>query len=207
MYWSITAVLLLCNALSISECMLAETKVEIYRKVGGWLADNTPPNATVGFTELGVMSYYAQRHAVDFLGLTHPQYRDSIRHGDFLRGLLSEQPDYVALTNINSIYTHNPQQEAWFQRLYRPIATFEDARFWGSPMTVWQRHAVPLLATHLADNVPHDLGGGWQVTAVRSSSQSIAAGQPQRIGCAAFGSDSQAPAQRRLLVIDGYWCA
>lgn len=161
--------------------VLPETKVDIYRQVGEWLHANTPTTATLGVTELGVMSYYAQRHAVDFLGLTHPQYRDSIRHGDFLRGLLSEQPDYVALTNINSIYTHNPQQEAWFQRLYRPIATFEDARFWGSPMTVWQRHAAPLLATHLADNVPHDLGGGWQVTAVRSSSQSIAAGQPLRL--------------------------
>jgi len=165
----------------IAAKILPETKVDIYQRVGEWLRDNTPPNASIGITELGVMSYYAQRHAVDFLGLTHPQYRDSIRHGDFLRGLLAEQPDYVALTNVNSIYTHNPQQEAWFRALYQPVAQFEDARFWGSPMTIWQRTQAPMTTAQTIDNGLHDLGDGWQVTGVRSNSQSVAAGQAMRI--------------------------
>ena len=182
----------------IAAKILPETKVDIYRRVGEWLRDNTPPNASIGVTELGVMSYYAQRHAVDFLGLTHPQYRDSIRHGDFLRGLLAEQPDYVALTNVNSIYTHNPQQEAWFRALYQPVAQFEDARFWGSPMTIWQRTQAPMTAAQAIDNNLHDLGDGWQVAGVRSNSQSVTAGQPMLISVRLRASTGVAGRELRM---------
>jgi hypothetical protein len=158
--------------------ILPETKVEVYRRVGEWINANTPATATVGFTELGVMSYYADRRAVDFLGLTSPQYRDAIRHGDFAQAVLREQPDFVALSAVNSVYTFSPQTEDWFKQIYTAAARFDDPRFWGTPMTVYRRVSLPLTRTILLDNRVHDLGNGWQVIGIAASDKAIKPGTP-----------------------------
>jgi hypothetical protein len=162
----------------VASKVLPETKVDIYERVGRWLNQNTPPDAKVGVTELGVMSYYAGRAMDDFLGLTRPSQLGAIRRGDFIGGLLRLQPDYLALTNVNSLYDANPQQEDWFRALYVPAATFEDARFWGSPMTVWRRVAQPIKPSIVIDEAAHDLGGGWQVTGVAVSAREVATTTP-----------------------------
>ena len=169
----------------IESKVLPETKVDVYERVGRWLNANTPPTATVGVTELGVMSYYAQRPTMDFLGLTQPQYLSDIRHGDFLAALLREQPDYVALNSVNAIYDINPQKENWFAKLYRPVQQFEDARFWGSPMTVWQRVAAPITTPITLTTPRHTLSDGWQVLAIESSARAVQANEPLRlrVGC------------------------
>lgn len=148
--------------------VLPETKVDIYEQVGRWIAANTPAEATLGVTELGVMGYYAQRHTVDFLGLTTPGALADIRHGDFVAGLLREQPDYVAFPAINAIYDVNPQKEAWFLKLYRPVKAFDDARFWSTPMTVRQRVAQAERFDTI-DSRTHDLGSGWAIVGVEAN--------------------------------------
>jgi hypothetical protein len=155
--------------------------VDVYERVGRWISANTPTTATVGVTELGVMSYYAQRNTHDFLGLTQPQHLSNIRHGDFLAALLREQPDYVALSNSNAIYDINPQNEDWFRWLYRPVMQFEDERFWGSPMTVWQRMREPLATPISLNKQQHALGDGWHVLAIESSVRAAQAGEPLRV--------------------------
>jgi hypothetical protein len=158
--------------------LLPETKVEVYARVGRWMREYTPPDATFGVTELGVMSYYAARHTVDFLGLTQPQHLDAIRHGDYLQTLVREQPDYVALSSVNAIYDFDPQQAAWFTALYTPVVSFDDARFWGSPMVVWQRQTAPLTNSVTLDSALHDLGDGWQITALQANAITITPGTP-----------------------------
>lgn len=158
--------------------VLPETKVDLYERVGRWLNTNTPPNATVGVTELGVMGYYADRTINDFLGLTQPSELDAIRRGDFVGGLIRSQPDYLALTNINSLYDANPQEDDWFRAIYTAVATFDDPRFWGSPMTVWQRTTPPITPALMIDERAHDLGDGWQVTGVAVSAREVMTDAP-----------------------------
>ena len=158
--------------------LLPEAKVDVYTRVGKWIRQYTPQEATLGVTELGVMSYYAGRHTVDFLGLTQPQHLDAIRHGDYLQTLIREQPDYVALNSVNAIYDFDPQRAAWFTALYTPVVSFEDVRFWGSPMVVWQRKGAALTAGTTLDQAPHDLGDGWQIAEMQASSITITAGSP-----------------------------
>ncbi|PJF48474.1 MAG: hypothetical protein D6709_00915 [Chloroflexi bacterium] len=157
---------------------LPETKVDIYERVGRWLNTNTPPGATIGMTELGVMSYYARRPANDFLGLVQPSRSSAIRRGDFVGGLIRTQPDYLALTNFNSLYDANPQEDDWFRAIYTPVATFTDVRFWGSPMTVWQRVAPPITPALTLDASVHDLGQGWQVTGIAVSAREVVTTTP-----------------------------
>lgn len=163
---------------AIASKVLPETKVLIYEQVGKWLNANTPATATLGITELGVMGFHANRTTHDFLGLTQPQFLSSIREGDFIKSLIREQPDYLALTNINSLYDVNPQEDDWFRAIYAPLKSFEDARFWGSPMTVWQRVTQPITPAIMLDAGAHDLGDGWQVTGVAASTRSVTPGVP-----------------------------
>ncbi|MCS7087322.1 MAG: hypothetical protein NZL91_01285 [Thermoflexales bacterium] len=163
---------------ALASKVLPEAKVDVYERVGRWIAAHTPSAATLGVTELGVMSYYAQRTTFDFLGLTTPSQLGAIRRGDFLASLINTQPDFVALSHVNAIYDQDPQKEDWFRALYRPIAQFADERFWGSPMTVWQRVASPLIPSTMLAEGTFDLGEGWTVTGVAASSRVAQPGAP-----------------------------
>jgi hypothetical protein len=49
-----------------------DKRYEIYRAVGEWLDENTPPDATVAALEVGIIGYYAHRPMIDFAGLIQP---------------------------------------------------------------------------------------------------------------------------------------
>lgn len=44
----------------------------VYRRAGTWLRDNTPPDASAGTLEVGIIGYYAGRTMIDFAGLLQP---------------------------------------------------------------------------------------------------------------------------------------
>jgi hypothetical protein len=50
-----------------------DQRYSIYRAAGEWLATHTPPDATVGSLEVGIIGYYAHRPMVDFAGLIQPE--------------------------------------------------------------------------------------------------------------------------------------
>ena len=119
--------------------VLPETKVSVYRRVGAWLRENTPEDALVGATEVGVIGYFSERTMVDFLGLLRPQVVDALKRGDMAWALLYYQPDYVVLTRVNPLYSYDLGGDEWFQQAYLPLQVFEDASFWAGPVTVYRR--------------------------------------------------------------------
>ncbi len=119
--------------------VLPEAKVEVYRQVGEWLKEHTPEDAVIGVTEVGVIGYYSERTMVDFLGLLRPDVAEALRSGNMSWALLYYQPDYVVLTRVNPLYSYDLRADEWFRLAYAPVQVFEDARFWGSPVTVYQR--------------------------------------------------------------------
>lgn len=148
--------------------ILPETKVDVYETAGRWVASNTAQMTTLGMSELGVMSYFANRPTVDFLGLVRPDDSADIRHGDFLAQIIESMPQLMLMPMRNSVYDVDPQKEAWFRRMYQPVKQIEDARFWGSPLTIWERTAEAVTWTALPGSGA-DLGDGWLVTAVESN--------------------------------------
>ena len=119
--------------------VLPEAKVEVYRQVGEWLKAHTPEDAVVGVTEVGVIGYYAGRTMVDFLGLLRPEVAQALRSGNVNWALLHYQPDYVVLTRVNPLYSYDIRADQWFKLAYEPVQVFDDTRFWGGPVTVYQR--------------------------------------------------------------------
>jgi hypothetical protein len=49
-----------------------DRRYPVYRSLGEWLADNTPPDSYVGALEIGIIGFYADRPMVDFAGLIQP---------------------------------------------------------------------------------------------------------------------------------------
>ena len=122
--------------------VLPEAKVNSYRQAGQWLAGHTPAAADVGMTEIGVMGYYSRRPIVDFLGLLQPDAAEAISRGDPLWTLYAYQPDYLALTALSPLYSQDPRAEDWFRDAYRAVQRFDDPRFWGSPLVLYQRQTA-----------------------------------------------------------------
>jgi hypothetical protein len=55
-----------------------DRRVELYRTVGQWLAEQTPPDASVGALEVGIIGYYADRRMIDFAGLIQPETAEQL---------------------------------------------------------------------------------------------------------------------------------
>jgi len=124
-----------------------------------------------------VMAYFAERPAVDFLGLTRPNDLADVRHGDFLAGVMRELPKSMLLPMRNSVYDVDPQQTEWFLLLYAPVARLEDHRFWGSPLTIWQRRG-PLPAYSRLPAPPQTPLDGWTIEAVDANVTDLSALPP-----------------------------
>ena len=60
---------------------LPDQRSGLYRQVGQWLAENTPPDVSVSTLETGIIGYYAQRRMVDFAGLLYPDVAESMTVG------------------------------------------------------------------------------------------------------------------------------
>lgn len=60
------------SAISLAR-VAADKRVGIYRAAGEWLNANTPPGASVGALEVGIIGYYSRRPMVDFAGLIQPE--------------------------------------------------------------------------------------------------------------------------------------
>lgn len=149
--------------------VLPEAKIGAYERAGRWLFEHTPSDALVGVTEVGVMGYHAQRPMVDFLGLLEPDVAEALARGDLYWALLYYQPDYLALTGVSPLYAYDLRTDPWFQAAYVPVESFDDARFWGSPVTIYQRRVdrTPLISADAAGlpegAIPLDQDFGEQI--------------------------------------------
>ncbi len=79
-----------------------DKRLSAYRAAGVWLHENTPPDASVGMLEVGIMGYYARRTVVDFAGLLQPDVAAQMNHettydDTALWALERYRPDFVVL--------------------------------------------------------------------------------------------------------------
>jgi hypothetical protein len=112
-----------------------------YISAGQWLARETPPEATVGYLEVGFLGYHARRRIVDPLGLVSPNAAAAIARRDFLDTYRTRQPDVILHQPL-----FFPQhlgilvEQPWFIANYRAVATLPSGRT--EPITVYRRVAA-----------------------------------------------------------------
>ncbi len=81
-----------------------DQRAAIYRAVGVWLQEKTPPQARIGALEVGIIGYYARRPMVDFAGLIQPdvaaQLTTNTTYDDAALWAANQyRPDYLVLNN------------------------------------------------------------------------------------------------------------
>ncbi len=123
-----------------------EAKAQLYAGAGRWVDAHADAGATVGVMEMGLVGYYSRRPVVDFAGLSEPAVARALLRADLAWALLHYLPEYLVLTNINPLYSYHLLAQDWFPWAYRPVAHFDDGRFFGSPVTVYRRR--DLLSPH-----------------------------------------------------------
>jgi hypothetical protein len=79
-----------------------DLRYAVFRSVGEWLAVNTPPGASVGALEIGVIGYYAGRPIVDFAGLVQPEVAPRLLDANSYEGaaqwaMQRYRPDFLVL--------------------------------------------------------------------------------------------------------------
>jgi hypothetical protein len=79
-----------------------DARMAVFEEAGRWLRDNTPPGASVGMLEVGVIGYHAEREVVDFAGLIQADVAEAMVPGHTYEAsaryaLATYEPDYVLL--------------------------------------------------------------------------------------------------------------
>jgi hypothetical protein len=79
-----------------------DNRYQIYQAAGDWLRLSTPPSASVGALEIGIIGYYGERKMIDFAGLLQPDVAAQMRcettyQDTALYAVQNYQPDYVVI--------------------------------------------------------------------------------------------------------------
>jgi hypothetical protein len=112
-----------------------------YIAIGRWLAAHTPPDASVGYIEVGFVGYFSRRRMVDPFGLVTPEAAGGVARGDFLHAYRTRRPDVILHSSVFfPTQMGHLEREPWFHGAYRAVATLDSGR--GYPLTVWRRIAA-----------------------------------------------------------------
>lgn len=120
-----------------------DPRLEVYREAGQWLEAHTPPEASVGLLEVGIIGYYARRPMIDFAGLIHPEIARRFTTSTTYQGaaawtIQTYQPDYVLLHQgpFSGI-----ADKDWFRSVCVPLHDFANQQhLW---LTLYQCSEVP----------------------------------------------------------------
>ncbi len=93
------------------------SSVTEYQTIGEYLRDNTPPDASIGYIEVGQIGYYSRRKIIDLTGMVTKDVVEHLKLRDFNWTYEEYKPDYIldnpsftwlyefAKSNIKSRYT------------------------------------------------------------------------------------------------------
>jgi hypothetical protein len=111
-------------------------RMGIYRTVGEWLRVHTPPDASIGTLEVGIIGYYAERRMIDFAGLLQPATARHLTSTTTYQDAALWSFAHFRPTHLVLHAGMLPRLEAdpLFQQNCQAVATFEAADYTGQLM-------------------------------------------------------------------------
>lgn len=73
------------------------TKLDAYRAIGAWLAEETPPGTTFAANEIGAMAWFSRRDLIEVGGLVNPDGLDLMKQGAMREIVTASRPDLLIL--------------------------------------------------------------------------------------------------------------
>ncbi len=99
--------------------------LDAYREAALWIRENSPPNSTIAYFEVGVVGWYSERRLCDLLGLVTPGVTDTLSRGGSLLDFLKSNPSDMVLDHTVRRIGNLPRQP-WFQKNYEIVVDFDD---------------------------------------------------------------------------------
>jgi hypothetical protein len=101
------------------------SRYRIYHAIGWWLSANTPPDASIGALEVGIIGYYAHRPMVDFAGLIQPDVAAEMRYDTTYEdtavwAVERYHPDYLVLASEG----YGKLKQAYVNQSCQPLVRF-----------------------------------------------------------------------------------
>jgi arabinofuranosyltransferase len=109
----------------------------VYRVAGDWLRENTPPESSLAYVEIGIVGYYSERYVYDLMGLVSPRAIPYVAKNDVFGAFRLLPTDYVIFHTRGRMrpIVQNP----WFKRRYRPVATFSEPAPGTGELVIYRR--------------------------------------------------------------------
>lgn len=106
-----------------SQAFTGDTRATSYRPVAAWFRENTAPDDSVAFIEIGYLGYYTNNRIVDLAGLIDPVTTSHLVSGGFSWAYWHYQPDYYIFTPVFNWALGDI--EADVKANYEPVAEFQ----------------------------------------------------------------------------------
>jgi len=110
-----------------------------YINLSQWINDNTAPEESIAFVEVGYIGYYTDNQIIDLLGLVTPEIIPHIAEGDFSWGFWHYEPDYyIHLSDFNWLIGEI-KSDPRFEAQYALVTTLSGPR--GTDFKIYERVA------------------------------------------------------------------
>ncbi|HXU29912.1 MAG TPA: hypothetical protein VN851_04975 [Thermoanaerobaculia bacterium] len=117
---------------------------QAYREAALWIRQNSAPDESIAFGEIGVLGYTSDRTVEDLMGLVTPRSLPYIAKKDLLGAFLAH-PTPLVLFHTERRSTRPIVSQPWFRRAYREVARFPQSDG-GGEVVVFRRvpgRAIP----------------------------------------------------------------
>lgn len=122
------------------ETFAGDQRAPVYMAIANWLNQNTRPDDSFAFIEIGYLGYYSQNRIIDLAGLTDPLIASNIAAHGFTWGFWHYQPDYF-------LFNPGMDTEAYLAGIRSAATQYQEvARFPGGP------DGLPLVLFQRIDN-------------------------------------------------------
>jgi hypothetical protein len=95
-------------------------RTTFYLEVANWLRDNTPPSATIGAYEVGILGYFSNRTIIDMAGLVTPGVSRHTFLNDSYWAIRYYRPDYFVRFSPPISGYDFAIPDTWREQAYRP---------------------------------------------------------------------------------------
>lgn len=165
--------------------MLPTVDWDSSRETGEWLRENTPPEARVAAGALWQVGYWSGRPIIDYHGVFQPDMARALARRDIYWFLPHTMPEYLVLSEADGILLgdHSLADDVWFHVNYVETERFEDERYTGSPLVIYERVGAPRPMTEATFGV-HTFSEGLSLNRMMTDFpiRPLVEGQAVRVG-------------------------
>ena len=104
-----------------------------------WFRENTKPDESIAYIEIGYLGYYTDNRIIDLAGLVLPDVTPHVAKGDFAWAFWHYKPDYYIHMQDFNWALASIRADPAFDNMYRPVASLTGGPVFRSDFVIYKR--------------------------------------------------------------------